>query len=72
MRGDKGARMPNSRKSADAWSDTISDLGSLADWDWNCVESFSRRLNRFIHKYATCKEDFHPVLPMAALILKLN
>ena len=61
----------NSKKRAEAWSSTSARLGDPLDWDWKCVESFSRRLNRFIHKMAVCKEGSHPALPMAAQLLKL-
>ena len=61
----------NSRKRAEGWWSTIPSLGDPSDWDWKCVESFSRRLNGFIQKIAVCKEGSQLVLPMAAQLLKL-
>ena len=61
----------NSRKRAEGWSDLIPELGDPADWDWKCVESFSRRLNRFIHKMAVRKVGSSSVLPQASQLLKL-
>jgi hypothetical protein len=58
----------NSAKRAEVWSDTIENLGSPSDWDWNRVSSFSGRLNRFIRSLAVAKDRSRPILPHAAAL----
>lgn len=60
----------NSPARAAAWAEVVSELGDPADWDWKCVASFSRKLNRFIHSLAVAKRDSYVVLPAAAELQK--
>jgi hypothetical protein len=56
----------NSFKRAAAWAGTRPELGNPADWDWDCVTAFSRRLNRFIRSLAVAKTGSRVILPHAA------
>jgi hypothetical protein len=60
----------NSEKRATAWFDTIFDLGDPANWNWARVNSFSRRLNRFIRGLAAAKTGSRVILPHAAELEK--
>ena len=56
----------NSEARATAWSDTIHDLGAPSDWSWDKVNSFSRRLNRFIRSLGVAKTGSRSILRQAA------
>ena len=45
-------------------------LGPVSAWNWPAVTSFSRRLNRYIHKLAIAKIGSYAVLPFAAQLKK--
>jgi hypothetical protein len=62
----------NSHQRATKWSDAIHDLGDPADWDWERVTSFSRRLNRFIRSLAVAKSGSRVILPHAAELQRLG
>ncbi len=56
----------NSEKRALAWESLNPELGPVSGWNWNAVTSFSRRLNRHIHKLAVAKNGSRVILPFAA------
>jgi len=56
----------NSPKRAAAWAPTYNELGDPAEWDWRCVASSSRKLNRFIRSMAVTKIYSRVILPSAA------
>ena len=56
----------NSEKRANNWSQTYPEYGDPSDWNWDVVNSFSRKLNRFIRKCAIHKQGSRAVLPCAA------
>ena len=56
----------NSEKRANTWSPHYPSLGDPDDWNWNVVNSFSRKLNRFIRKCAVDKKGSRAILPCAA------
>lgn len=55
----------NSEKRAGNWSPTYPEMGDAADWNWAAVNSFSRKLNRFIRKSGVHKIGSRVVLPCA-------
>jgi hypothetical protein len=56
----------NSEKRAGKWSHAYPEMGDPADWDWAAVNSYSRKLNRFIRKCGVDKIDSRVVLPCAS------
>ena len=48
------------------WSSTYPEMGNPSDWNWDVVNSFSRKLNRFIRKCGTYKQGSRAILPCAA------
>jgi hypothetical protein len=60
----------NSERRARAWESTYPELGPVSAWNWPVVTSFSRRLNRYIHKLAVAKIGSYAVLPFAAQLKK--
>ena len=56
----------NSEKRAGNWSPTYPEMGDPADWNWAAVNSFSRKLNRFIRKCGVHKIGSRVVLPCAS------
>lgn len=59
----------NSDKRAAAWEATYPEFGPASDWNWQVLTSFSRHLNRFIHKVAVDKIGSRVVLPNAKRFL---
>lgn len=57
----------NSEARAEAWAPIYPNLDSPSKWDWKRVESFSRRLNRFIRGLAVDKDGSRPILSKAAI-----
>lgn len=47
-------------------------MGDPAEWDWAVVNSFSRKLNRFIRKCGVHKIGSREVLPCASEFMELS
>lgn len=59
----------NSETRAHNWATTYPDMGDPASWNWAVVNSFSRKLNRFIRNSGVEKRGSRVILPHTALLL---